>query len=92
MDDKNIKERARDLVSTSVDDLQSSLYFYNGDNPVHAQIIEHAFQICNCRGEKTKAKLLNSKLRKLKKDAPSALTGTSSILKSIKMEEEKRGA
>jgi len=69
MKDENVKEHARDLVSTSVDDLQSSLWFYDGKSRVHAQIIEHALRICERRGEKTKARLLKSKLNKLKKES-----------------------
>ena len=67
MNDKDIQECARDLTGTSVDDLQSSLYFYDGASPADMQIIEHALKICTRRGEKTKERLLKSKLNKLKK-------------------------
>lgn len=72
MEDKNIKQNGRDLVSTSVDDLQSSLWFYDGTNPAHVQILEHGLKICERRGEKTKVKLLKTKIRKLQKDVSHA--------------------
>ena len=69
MEAKDVNEHARGLIGTSVDDLRSSLYFYDGSSPVHEQIIEHGLQICERRGEKTKATMLRRKLRNLKKEA-----------------------
>jgi hypothetical protein len=71
MDEKNIETKARSLVSTSVDDLRSSLQFYEGDKPEDVLIVKHGLQICERRGEKTKAKMLASKLRKMKKEEKS---------------------
>jgi len=65
---EGLKERARHLVSTSVDDLRSSLPYYTSESENNIQIIEFGLEICNHRGEKTKAKMLSAKLRKMKKE------------------------
>ena len=61
-EDQEIKRRAINLISTSVQDLQSSLHHYNNDD---IEIVRHAHLLAHKRGEKTKKKILYSKLRKL---------------------------
>lgn len=62
---KELAERARALVNTSVEDMQSSLWFYTTRE--HWQILCTALMIVNKRGEKTKSKILKSKIKKLEK-------------------------
>jgi len=70
MDKNELESRthALSLVSTSVQDLQSSLPYFVGTSPKSMQVIEFALAICARRGEKTKAKILGRKLRKMKKE------------------------
>jgi hypothetical protein len=63
-----LKKRAMDLVSTSVDDLHSSLPYLKSEIEDDIQVVEFGYQICNRRGEKTKAKMLGAKLRNMKKE------------------------
>jgi len=56
---KEISERVSSLVNTSVEDMSSSLNFYNDDND--KEVLELALVRVTRRGEKTKAKLLRSK-------------------------------
>lgn len=65
---KGLQERAHDLVSTSVDDLNSSMYFFTGTDLEHVQIILRGLVICKRRGEKTKVKLLERKIKKMKQE------------------------
>jgi hypothetical protein len=67
-DKKELQKRARSLVSTSVDDLQSSLPYLKFDSEFDIAVVRCALSICEGRGEKTKAKLLKSKLNKMKKE------------------------
>ena len=62
------KERARKLVSTSVDDLRSSLYFYEWNVKVDVKTIRLALQMCVRRREKTKASMLQRKLKKMEEN------------------------
>ncbi len=57
--------RARNLVSTSVDDLRSSLYFYQWNIKSDVETIRLGLLICEKRGEKTKAVMLRRKLKKM---------------------------
>lgn len=67
MEDVNdLQRRAYNLVSTSVDDLNSSMTFYTGDVFEHVEIIKRGLIICRRRGEKTKIKILERKLKKMK--------------------------
>lgn len=61
-------ERARSLVSTSVDDLRSSLYFYEWNVKVDVETIRQGLLICEQRGEKTKASMLRRKLKGMEKN------------------------
>ena len=63
--DKELAEKARDLVSTSVDDLQSGLWFYTTRE--HLRILYTALMIVQRRKEKTKAKFLKSRIKQLEK-------------------------
>jgi hypothetical protein len=62
------RQHALSLVSTSVDDMQSSLPYFESKSQKSIQILEFALAICQRRGEKTKATLLARKLRKMKKE------------------------
>ena len=57
--------QARNLVSTSVDDLRSSLYFYQWSIKSDVETIRLGLLICEQRGEKTKAVMLRRKLKKM---------------------------
>lgn len=57
--------QARNLVSTSVDDLRSSLYFYQWNIKSDVETIRLGLLICEQRGEKTKAVMLRRKLKKM---------------------------
>lgn len=61
------RERANDLVGTSVQDLQSSLTHYK--TLQDKKIIGIALMICRRRGEKTKVKVLQAKFNQLEKTA-----------------------
>jgi 5-bromo-4-chloroindolyl phosphate hydrolysis protein len=63
----SINQRAMDLVSTSVEDLRSSLNFYEAEKAEDVRIVEIGMQICDRRGEKTKAGLLKRKLNIMRK-------------------------
>lgn len=63
---KTLSKRAQDLVSTSVEDMTSSLYFYTNDEDRF--VLELALRIVNRRGEKTKAAMLRSKLKKIRQE------------------------
>jgi len=69
MDKKTLNERVSWLVNTSVQDLHSSLHFYNSKSADDMEILKSALATCKRRGEKTKAKLLDSKMRKMERDA-----------------------
>lgn len=69
MEKKDTQERARDLVSTSVEDMNSSLNFYQFDEPTDVEIIMLALKIVTRRGEKTKVKILERKIKKMKKES-----------------------
>lgn len=84
---EDVSEEAQSLVNTSVDDMKSGLYFYQSSNPIHVAIIERGLKICKRRGEKTKAKLLESKLKNMKK-APIGLSATSPKSKTDLGEED----
>jgi len=64
----SVAERAQGLVSTSVDDLHSSLPYYQGIDPFDVETIKHGLKICQRRGEKTKATMLRRKLKKMEKE------------------------
>lgn len=52
-------------MSTSVDDLRSSLYFYQWNIKSDVETIRLGLLICEQRGEKTKAVMLRRKLKKM---------------------------
>lgn len=60
----SLSSRARSLVSTSVQDLQSGLWFYGVQD---LSLLRAALIICKNRGEKTKLRILSSKIKKLEK-------------------------
>jgi hypothetical protein len=62
---KELAERAKGLVNTSVDDMQSGLWFYKSRDDL--QLLRTALMITNKRGEKTKSRILKSKIKKLEK-------------------------
>jgi hypothetical protein len=59
--------RAQSLVGTSVDDLHSSLNFYDRNIQSDIETIRYGLKICERRGEKTKATMLRRKLKKMEK-------------------------
>ena len=63
------QQHAKDLVNTSVQDMQSSLSFYSGKEPYHTEIIRRAIVIVKRRKETTKLKVLEAKLKKMQKEA-----------------------
>lgn len=58
-------DRVNFLINTSVEDMQSSLYNYKADEPEDVEIIRAGLKKCVKRGEKTKAKILQRKLKKM---------------------------
>lgn len=68
---KDAIERANNLISTSVHDLESSLPYYEAARPSDVQVIRIALLKCQKRGEKTKATILHRKLRKMEKQISS---------------------
>lgn len=68
---KSAYVRAQDLVSTSVQDLQSSLPHYSRERQSDVEVICYAVRLCERRGEKTKATLLRRKLKVMERDSPS---------------------
>lgn len=65
---KTVYERAISLVNTSVEDMKSGLWFYRGNEPEHLEIIRRGREIVKRRGEKTKLKMLDAKLKKMLKE------------------------
>ena len=63
-----VQDRARSLVSTSVDNLHSSLWFYDAHDEFDVATIREGLKICERRGEKTKATMLRRKLKKMEKE------------------------
>ncbi len=63
---KEINQWANDLVNASVGDLVNSLYFYQGSDD-DLRVLNRALQIVTRRGEGTKAKMLQAKIKKLSK-------------------------
>ena len=66
-------KRAQDLVSTSVDDLHSSLPHYQSSEQSDVETIRYGLRICERRKEKTKATMLRRKLKKMEKEQIRAL-------------------
>lgn len=62
---KSVFERAQDLVSTSVEDLQSSLPHYSSEFQADIEVVRYGLQLCERRGERTKAAILKRKLKKM---------------------------
>ena len=62
------RERAVSLISTSVDDLRSSLYFYKWDIKVDVETIRLALNMCVERRWKTKAAMLQRKLKQMEEN------------------------
>ena len=71
---RTVHEVARDLVGTSVQDLQSSLSAYTHESNDDIEIIKHAIGLTQRRGEKTKTQILQHKLRKMYKELQDAKT------------------
>lgn len=63
---KDLIQRANDLVNSSVGDMVSSLYFYQGGDE-DLLVLNKALSIVIKRGEVTKAKMLQAKIKKLSK-------------------------
>jgi hypothetical protein len=57
-----LRQHALSLVSASVEDLVSSLPYFESKSPNNILVIEFALGICQRRAEKTKAILLGRKL------------------------------
>jgi hypothetical protein len=57
-----LRKEARKLISTSVEDMQSSLRFVED-----IEILELALRIANFRSYKTKANLLKAKVNKMQR-------------------------
>lgn len=62
--DKSFREQVDDLTNTSVQDMQSGLWSYGVDD---LQVLRAARRRCAKRGEKTRAKILAAKIKKLEK-------------------------
>jgi uncharacterized membrane protein YfbV (UPF0208 family) len=62
---KEVAARARDLVNTSVQDMESGLWFYTTHE--HLQVLYAGLMIVNRRKEKTKAKILKRRIKQLEK-------------------------
>lgn len=60
---KEISERVRDLVGTSVDDLQSGLWAYNTRDDL--RVLRAGLKIVKRRKETTKAKILERRIKKV---------------------------
>ena len=60
---KEISERARDLVGTSVDDLQSGLWAYSTREDL--RVLRAGLKIVKRRKETTKAKILERRIKKV---------------------------
>ncbi len=65
MMNKQLREDVDWLINTSVDDMKSGLYNYGIDR---LDVLRAAMKKCERRGEKTKAKVLASHIRKIKKE------------------------
>ncbi len=61
-----LAQKARSLVNTSVQDMQSGLYNFTSRDDL--QILRTALMIVNKRGEKTKFNILRRKIAKLEKE------------------------
>ena len=61
-----LAQKARSLVDTSVQDMQSGLYNFTSRDDL--QILRTALMIVNKRGEKTKVNILRRKIAKLEKE------------------------
>lgn len=61
----SVNERVNFLVNGSVEDLQSALSHYKAENAENVEVIRRGFKKCAKRGEKTKAALLQRKLKKM---------------------------
>lgn len=64
----SVNERATYLVNTSVQDMTSGLYNYDGTDASDVETIRKALQICLKRGEKTKVTILRRKLKRMEKE------------------------
>jgi len=62
MNTKDLQEQVNSLINTSVQDMQSGLWNYND-----LDVLCAAFRRVTRRGEKTKAKILGAKIKKLEK-------------------------
>ena len=70
---KAIEQRAQDLVATSVDDLRSSLSFYEkNDSASDLPTLCRALELCRVGGEKTKIGMLTRKIKALGGVVPEA--------------------
>ena len=63
--DRSLEESVNWLISTSVQDMQSGLYNYGVDD---LEILRAGHKRVVARGEKTKAKILARKIKKLEKE------------------------
>lgn len=63
---KALADRARSLVNSSVQDMQSGLWAYTDRDDL--QVLRTGLMIVNKRGEKTKATILKRKIKKLEKE------------------------
>lgn len=82
--EKTIRERAHYLVNTSVNNLQSSLYFYKWDVKRDVETIRYGLGICLRRGEKTKANLLRRKLSQMEKNIKTLMEAENAKANSTK--------
>ena len=70
------ENRVSSLINTSVEDMQSGLWGYGVDD---LEMLRLAQQVVEKRGEKTKAKILSAKIRKLEKSIVEAQDGSAPI-------------
>lgn len=67
MNAKEINQWASRLVNSSVQDMQCSLNFYSGNGEEELLVLNRALAITTKRGEVTKARMLQAKIKKLEK-------------------------
>lgn len=63
-----LREKAADLINTSVQDMQSGLWDYTTEEDL--AVLRLAYIMCRRRNETTKSKILASKIKRLQKERP----------------------
>ena len=63
-----LKDRASDLIYTSVQDMQSGLWDYTTEEDL--AVLRIAYVMARRRNEKTRSKILASRIRRLEREQP----------------------